>query len=71
MITIALADDQPLVRSGLRMILEEESDMEIVGEAVDGAEAVALTTSAQPDVLLLDVQMPGVDGLEALAQITT
>jgi DNA-binding NarL/FixJ family response regulator len=70
MITVALADDQPLVRSGLRMILEGESDMEIVGEAVDGAEAVALTAAARPDVLLLDVQMPGVDGLEALAQIT-
>ncbi|WP_152185152.1 response regulator [Segeticoccus rhizosphaerae] len=69
MITVALADDQPLVRSGLRMILEGEPDMEIVGEAADGAEAVALVTAAQPDVLLLDVQMPCVDGLEALAQL--
>jgi DNA-binding NarL/FixJ family response regulator len=52
------------------MILEGESDMEIVGEAVDGSEAVTLATAAQPDVLLLDVQMPGIDGLDALAQIT-
>ncbi|GAA1938492.1 response regulator transcription factor [Nocardioides marmoribigeumensis] len=69
MITVALADDQPLVRSGLRMILEGEADVEIVGEAADGAEAVALVRAAHPDVLLLDVQMPGVDGLEALAQL--
>jgi DNA-binding NarL/FixJ family response regulator len=69
MITVALADDQPLVRSGLRMILEGEADVEIVGEAADSAEAVALVRAAHPDVLLLDVQMPGVDGLEALAQL--
>ena len=69
MITVAIADDQPLVRSGLRMILEGEPDMQIVGEAADGAEAVALVTASQPDVLLLDVQMPGVDGLDALTQL--
>jgi DNA-binding NarL/FixJ family response regulator len=70
MISVAIADDQPLVRSGLRMILEGEADIEIVGEAADGAAAVALVTSTLPDVLLLDVQMPGVDGLEALSQLT-
>jgi DNA-binding NarL/FixJ family response regulator len=70
MISVAIADDQPLVRSGLRMILEGEADLEIVGEAADGAAAVALVTSTLPDVLLLDVQMPGVDGLEALSQLT-
>jgi DNA-binding NarL/FixJ family response regulator len=70
MISVAIADDQPLVRSGLRMILEGEADLEIVGEAADGAAAVALVTSTSPDVLLLDVQMPGVDGLEALSQLT-
>ncbi len=69
MITVAIADDQPLVRSGLRMILEGEPDMQIVGEAADGAEAVTLVTASQPDVLLLDVQMPGVDGLDALTQL--
>jgi DNA-binding NarL/FixJ family response regulator len=69
MITVALADDQPLVRSGLRMILEGEPDMEIVGEAADGAEAVALVAATQPEVLLLDVQMPGVDGLAAVEQL--
>ena len=68
-IRVALADDQPLVRSGLRMILEGEPDLVIVGEAADGAEAVALVADEAPDVLLLDVQMPGTDGLWAMAQI--
>jgi DNA-binding NarL/FixJ family response regulator len=68
-ISIAIADDQPLVRSGLRMILEGESDLVLVGEAGNGAEAVALVTRTHPDVLLLDVQMPGVDGLEAMARL--
>ena len=70
MITVAIADDQPLVRSGLRMILEAEPDIEIVGEAADGAEAVSLVNAEEPQVLLLDVQMPGVDGLEAVARLT-
>jgi DNA-binding NarL/FixJ family response regulator len=69
MISVALADDQPLVRSGLRMILEGEPDIAIAGEAADGAEAVDLVASADPDVLLLDVQMPNVDGLEAMARM--
>jgi DNA-binding NarL/FixJ family response regulator len=69
MITVAIADDQPLVRSGLRMILEGEPDIEIVGEAADGAAAVALVADRAPDVLLLDVQMPAVDGLDAMARI--
>jgi DNA-binding NarL/FixJ family response regulator len=68
-ITVVIADDQPLVRSGLRMILEAEPDIEITGEAVDGAQALTLVTAARPDVLLLDVQMPGVDGLDAMTQI--
>lgn len=70
MITVAIADDQPLVRSGLRMILEGEPDMEIVGEAADGDEAIALVTATRPDVLLLDVQMPDVDGLDAMTQLS-
>jgi DNA-binding NarL/FixJ family response regulator len=69
MIRVAIADDQPLVRSGLRMILEGEPDIEIVGEASDGAEATALVAAETPDVLLLDVQMPRQDGLAAVAQI--
>jgi DNA-binding NarL/FixJ family response regulator len=69
MITVVIADDQPLVRSGLRMILEGEPDIEITGEGADGDEAVALVTTLRPDVLLLDVQMPGVDGLDAMTQL--
>lgn len=69
MITVVVADDQPLVRSGLRMILEAEPDIVITGEAADGEEAITLVTAAPPDVLLLDVQMPGVDGLEAMTRL--
>ena len=68
-ITIVIADDQPLVRSGLRMIVEDEPDLELVGEAADGAEAARLVGEEQPDVLLLDVQMPGLDGLAAMEQL--
>ncbi len=68
-IRVVIADDQPLVRSGLRMIVEGEPDMTIVGEAADGAAAVAMVAAVQPDVLLLDVQMPGLDGLGAMEQI--
>ena len=67
--TVALADDQPLVRSGLRMIVEGEPDLRVVGEAADGAAAVDLVAAESPDVLLLDVQMPGLDGLAAMEQI--
>lgn len=70
MTTVAIADDQPLVRSGLRMILEGEPDLTIAGEAADGEEAVALVAATRPDVLLLDVQMPGVDGLDAMTRLS-
>ncbi len=65
MITVALVDDQHLVRSGFRMILEVETDIEVVGEAADGAEGVRLVKRERPDVVLMDIQMPEMDGLEA------
>ncbi len=70
-ITVALADDQPLVRMGLRVLLEAEDDLELVGEAADGAEIVDLVGRRHPDVVLMDVRMPHTDGLQALTRITT
>jgi DNA-binding NarL/FixJ family response regulator len=70
MIAVLLCDDQHLVRSGFRMILETEPDMQIVGEAGDGHEAVLLARERTPDVVLMDVQMPRMDGLEATAELT-
>lgn len=69
-IRLAIADDQDLVRAGLRTIINAEPDLEVVGEAADGEAAVALAMSAQPDVLLMDVRMPGVDGIHATERIT-
>jgi len=68
-IRIAIADDQELVRAGLRMIIEGESDLEVVAEAANGEEAVAMTLHSHPDVLLMDVQMPGLDGIRATQRI--
>lgn len=64
-----LADDQRLVRAGFRSILEDEDDFEVVGEAGDGAEALAACRALRPDVVLLDIRMPGVDGLQAARDI--
>jgi two-component system response regulator NreC len=68
-IRVLIADDHTIVRSGVRMLLEAEPDIAVVGEAVDGAQAIALTEKLQPDVVLMDIGMPGVDGLEATRQI--
>jgi DNA-binding NarL/FixJ family response regulator len=64
-IRILLVDDQQLVRSGFRMILDAESDVSVIGEAADGSEALRMVKREQPDLVLMDVQMPGMDGLEA------
>ena len=68
-IRIVLVDDEHLVRAGLRLILESEDDLEVVGEADDGAAAVEVVTATDPDVVLMDIQMPGMNGLEATRQI--
>ncbi|WP_105032110.1 response regulator [Arthrobacter ruber] len=69
-IRVLLADDQPLLRMGFRLILEGEADLEIAGEASTGAEAVRLAAELKPDVVLMDVRMPYLDGIEATRQIT-
>lgn len=69
-IRLLVVDDQALVRSGFRMILDAEDDLTVVGEAADGNEAVAATCELRPDVVLMDVRMPSCDGVEATRQIT-
>ena len=69
MIRVLLVDDQPLIRSGFRALLDAEEDIEVVAEAGDGAEGVALAREHRPDVVLVDVRMPVVDGIEATRRI--
>jgi len=71
MIRVLLADDQALIRSGIRALLDAEDDIEVVAEAADGKQAVALATRHRPDIALVDIQMPAVDGIEATRQIVT
>lgn len=70
MIRLLIVDDQRLVRAGVRMLCESTTDVEVVGEGADGVEAVRLTAELRPDVVLMDLRMPGLDGTAATAQIT-
>jgi len=65
-IGVGIVDDQPLIRAGLRMVVESQPDLQLVGEADDGAEAISLAREQRPDVLLMDIRMPGLDGIHAI-----
>ncbi len=69
-ITVLIADDHPVVRTGIRSMLSDQGDLEIVGEAADGTEAIALVDTLRPDVVVMDLRMPRVDGVAATRAIT-
>ncbi|MFF9280008.1 response regulator [Streptomyces griseosporeus] len=71
MTTVLIADDQPLQRFGFRMLLESQDDMAVLGEAANGSEAIRMTAEHRPDVVLMDIRMPGLDGIEATRRIAT
>ena len=71
MITVLLADDQSLVREGFRALIDREPDMTVIAEAADGAQAVQLAREHHPDVVLMDIRMPGTDGIDATGRILT
>lgn len=68
-ISVGIVDDQPLIRAGLRMIVESQPDLRVAGEAGDGSEALALALAESPDVILMDIRMPEVDGIEAASAV--
>src|SRR5262245_59966041 len=70
MIRVVIADDHGVVRKGARFLLQQEKDIEVVGEAEDGREAVKLVTAVRPNVLIIDIAMPHLNGIEAAAQVT-
>lgn len=69
MISVGIVDDQPLIRAGLRMIIESQADMYVAGEGGDGAGALALARRMSPDVILMDIRMPGIDGIDTTVSI--